>query len=411
MRSSLALERDSLSGGKTPGRVVMTDLNYDSCSARGIEMNEFSVSREGERRNVDVWVTQSSKYEGQKSELPCPVGKLSGDKVEFLHTQDMQPAKMLNGSSQSDDLVILDRNHQSFSIEVQQIAPSGKVEKPSSEQWSNRTRTKVLRSEQPSSGEIRSIDKVQFSHTQMGAENLHSVSPGKIVLPYPNQHSFSIRVQERSPGFQIEKRNAQQWVTQTTSYVEPLSQVPHASNRLPPAGKLQFHSTNNTEPANSLNGSSPGRIVIHDFNQDSSSIQVQEVVPPPTVKKSDTEEWKMQIRTLEELQSEAPGTVQLLHTYKTQPINTSDDVSAARANVAPGGYQHSFSIQRQDGKRYGEQLITQQSTTKFPVGETQFVHSDETQVITLDGSSGGSVVIPIQIDHISSPPNVEIRRA
>ncbi|KAJ7386489.1 hypothetical protein OS493_008623 [Desmophyllum pertusum] len=270
----------NIRSGSLPGRLVIPDYNQHSSTTR---VNEVIPAGKVDKRNADLWITQTTKREETRSELPRSIERLSEDKVKVLHTHNLQPVTTLDRSSPG-KIVIPDFNRQSFSVEVQGISPSQKVDKRSnSGQWSMRTSTQeVLRSGQPPPREIESAEKVQFSHAQIrqGIETLDTVSLGTIVIPDDsNQRSFSINVQERSPS-SPDTRNAQQWITQTTTNGEL------QSNKLPHAGRLQFDYTNDTQPAKTVVGAIPGRMIIADFNQDSSSMQVQEVVPPPTMKKT-----------------------------------------------------------------------------------------------------------------------------
>lgn len=406
---SVVTHEESLNtrNGRVPGKLVVHDFNEKNSLACENNVTESIPLRKGTRGNVDVWITQSNKYGEERSELRNSIGKLSGDKVKFLHTRDVQPAVTIDSSLQHGNRVTPDNSHhhQNVSFEVLRIVSSGKEQKPKS----TTTRTEVLRLEEPAARESRSADRVDFSLSQsgQGAERYESVSLGKIVIPDSKQHSFSVNIQQYSPGLETEKRNSQQWMTQTGTHGEPPSKLTHGSS-----GKVQAYSTY-TEAATALDGSTPGGVVIVDVHhsQDRSSSQVQEVIPPSTVKENNTEQWTTQIITHEGFQSEGPGTIQFLDNHKGHPITTSDSVSSANATVAPG-FQHSFSIQRQDGKHIDEELIQRQTTTRLRADEVQFVNSGEgQQVITLDGSSDGTVVIPIQIEHVLSPANVQIRNS
>ena len=406
---SVATHEESLNtrNGRVPGKPVVHDFNEKSSLAGENNVTESIPLRKGTRGNVDVCITQSNKYGEERSELPNSIGKLSGDKVKFLHARDVQPAVTIDSSLQHGNRVTPDNSHhhQNVSFEVLRIVSSGKEQKPKS----TTTRTEVLRLEEPAARESRSADRVDFSLSQsgQGAERYESVSLGKIVIPDSKQHSFSVNIQQYSPGLETEKRNSQQWMTQTGTHGEPPSKLTHGSS-----GKVQAYSTY-TEAATALDGSTAGGVVIVDVHhsQDRSSSQVQEVIPPLTVKENNTEQWTTQIITHEGFQSEGPGTIQFLDNHKGHPITTSDSVSSANATVAPG-FQHSFSIQRQDGKHIDEELIQRQTTTRLRADEVQFVNSGEgQQVITLDGSSDGTVVIPIQIEHVLSPANVQIRNS
>ena len=382
--------------GKVPGKLANSSA-WENNVTEGIPL------RKGTRRNVDVWITQSSKNGKERSELPSSIGKLSWDKETFPHTQDMQQAMMVDRSLQHVHRFTPENSHhhQTVSFEVQESASSGKEPKPKFEQRSTTTKTQVLRLEEPTVRKSRSAGRVEYSHSQdgQGAERFESASLGTIVIPDSKQHSFSVNIQQHNPGLETEKQNSQQCITQTRTHGEPPSKLTHRSG-----GKVQAYSTY-TEPATALDDSNLGGLVIVDVHQsqESSSSQVQEVIPHPTVKEKNTEQWRTQIMTHEGLQSEGPRTIQFLANHEGHPITTSDSVSSGNVTVVPG-YQHSFSIHapRQDGKHIDEELIQRQTTTRLRGG------GEEQQIITLDGSSNGTVVIPIQIDHASSTANVQV---
>ena len=400
-------ERSISGNGRLPGKLMVHNVKENNFLASENYVTEGISLRKGTGRNVDGWIAQSNKYGGERSERPSSIGRLSGDKVKFLYTQDVQPAIMVDNSLQHGHQVTPDVNyhHQKVSFDVQEISLPKKEQKPKIEQWTTTTRTRVLRLEEPAARESRSADRVELSRSQNGHgnERYESVSLGKLVIPDSNQHSFSVNIQQYSPGLETEKRNSQQWITETRTQEEPRSKLTRGSS-----GQVQAYSTY-TEPATALDGSTIGGVIVDvHHSQDSPSSQVQEVIPPPTVRKNNSEQWTTQIIADEGLQSERPGTIQFPDNHKGHPVSTSESVASANVTVAPG-FQHSFSIQRQDGKDIGEELIQRQTTTRLRSGEIQLANTGEGQeVITLDGSSDGTVVIPIQIEHVLSPANVQI---
>lgn len=405
-------ERQGLNSGngRMPGKLVVHNLKENNSLACENDGTDGIPLRKGTGRNADVWISQSNKYgETESSELPSSIGKLSEDKVKFLHTQGVQPAIMVDRSLQHGHQVTPDVNHhhQNVTVDGQEISFSRKEQKPKFEQWSTTTRPQVLRVDEPASREIRSAHRVELSRSQNGhgAERNESASFGKLVIPDSKQHSFSVNIQQYSPGLETEKQNSQQCITKPRTHEEPRLKISHGSS-----AKVQAYSTY-TEPATALDGSTLGGVVIVDVqhSEDSSPSQVQEVIPPPTVKKNNTEQWTTQIIAHEGWQSEGPGTIQFLANHEGHPVSTSESVSSANVTVAPG-FQHSFPIQRQDGEHSDEELIQRQTTTRLRTSEIQLANSGEgEQFITLDGSSDGTVVIPIQIEHVLSPAHVQIR--
>ena len=86
-----------------------------------------------------------------------------------------------------------------------------------------------------------------------------------------------------------------------------------------------FLHSQDTQPVKKLDAS-PGRLVIPDFNQHTSTIEVKELTPPPTkVEKRKTEEWITQVATQEEVRSELQANrladkVQFLHSQDCEEI-------------------------------------------------------------------------------------------
>ena len=172
---------------------------------------------------------------------------------------------------------------------------------------------------------------MQFLHSQdtQPVKNLDASSPGRLVIPDFNQHSSTIEVKELTPPpTKAEKRKPQEWITQVATQEEVRSEPPLQANRLS-ADKVQFLHSQDTQPVKKLDTSSPGRLVIPNFNQHSSTIEVKELSPPPTkAEKRKPQEWITQVATQEEVRSEPPlqanrlsaDKVQFLHSQDTQPV-------------------------------------------------------------------------------------------
>ena len=191
---------------------------------------------------------------------------------------------------------------------MQEVVPPPKVDKRKTEQWITQTITQdELRSELPPPPNKLSADKVQFLHTQeqQNVEKVNASSPGRLVIPEFTQHSSTIEVQEVSPPPKVEKLNAEQWIIQTTNQEELRSELPPPPNKLS-ADIVQFLHHQEQQSVEKVNVSSPGRLVIPEFSQHSSTTEVQEVVPPPKVEKRKIEQWIAQTIKQEELRSELP---------------------------------------------------------------------------------------------------------
>ena len=153
------------------------------------------------------------------------------------------------------------------------------------EEWIKQVATQEeVRSEPPLQANRLSADKVQFLHSQdtQPVKKLDASSPGRLVIPDFNQHSSTIEVKELSPPpTKAEKRKPQEWITQVATQEEVRSEPPLQANRLS-ADKVQFLHSQENQTVKKLDASSPGRLVIPDFNQHSSTIEVKELTPPPT---------------------------------------------------------------------------------------------------------------------------------
>ena len=292
----------------SPGRLVIPDFNQHSST---IEVKELSPPpTKLEKRKPEGWITQVATQEEVRSEPPLQANRLSADKVQFLHSQDTQPVKKLDASSPG-RLVIPDFNHHSSTIEVKELSPPPtKLEKRKPEEWITQVATQEeVRSEPPLQSNRLSADKVQFLHNQdtQPVKKLDASSPGRLVIPDFNQHSSTIEVKELSPPpTNLEKRKPEGWITQVATQEEVRSEPPLQANRLS-ADKVQFLHSQDTQPVKKLDASSPGRLVIPDFNQHSSTIEVKELSPPPTnLEKRKPEGWITQVATQEEVRSEPP---------------------------------------------------------------------------------------------------------
>ena len=241
---------------------------------------------------------------------------------ELHNHQDTKPWQKLDTSTPG-RLVIPDFNQHTSTIEVKELTPPPtKVEKRKTEEWITQVATQEeVRSEPPLQANRLSADKVQFLHSQdtQPVKKLDASSPGRLVIPDLNQHTSTIEVKELIPTpTKVEKRKTEEWITQVATQEEVRSEPPLQANRLS-ADKVQFLHSQDTQPVKKLDASSPGRLVIPDFNQHTSTIEVKELTPPPTkVEKRKTEEWITQVATQEEVRSERPLQANRLSADKVQ---------------------------------------------------------------------------------------------
>ena len=427
----------------SPGRLVIPDYNQDSSS---LKVQEVSPPPKVEKRKAtEEWITQTVKPVELRSELPPPTNKLSVHQLEFLQTQETQPATNVDGPSPG-RLVIPAFDQHSSTVEVQEKSPPPKVEKLKTEQWITQTiKQEELRSELPPPSNKLSADKVQFLNNQetQRVEKVNVPSPGRLVIPDYNQESSSLKVQEVSPPPKVEKRKAaEEWITQTVKPVELRSELPPPTNKLS-VHQLEFLQTQETQPATKVDGPSPGRLVIPAFDQHSSTVEVQEKPPPPKVEKLKTEQWITQTIKQEELRVELPPLTKKLSADKVQFLNNQETQRVEKVNVpSPGRLvipdynQDSSSLKVQEAspppkvekRKAAEEWITQTvkpvelrselppPTNKLSVHQLEFLQTQETQPATnVDGPSPGRLVIPafdqhsstVDVQEKSPPPKVE----
>ena len=426
-----------------PGELVIPNFNQESSS---VEEQKVSEPAEVEKRNVQEWITQSVKQEEVRSELPLsPPSKLSSGKMQFLHNQETQKVEKVHVTSPG-RLVIPDFNKESPSVEEDELPSPPKVDKINAEQWIMQTNKQdELRSELPPPTKKLSADKMQFLHNQdtQPTEKLHASSPGKLVIPNFHQESSSLEVQKVSKPPEVEKRNVEEWITQTVKQEEVRSELPLSPpSKLSPE-KMQFLTNQETEQVEKVHFSSPGRLVIPDFNKDSSSVEEDGMPSPPRVDKINAEQWITQTNKQDELRSELPPPTKKLSADKMHFVHYQETQRAAKLHVSSPGKlvianfnQESSSVEEQKvskpaevEKRNVQEWITQtvkqeevrselplSPPSKLSSEKMQFLHNQETQKVEkVHVTSPGRLVIPdfkkespsVEEDGLPSPPKVD----
>ena len=427
----------------SPGKLVIPNFHQESSS---VEVQKVSKPPEVEKRNVEEWITQTVKQEEVRSELPLsPPSKLSSEKMQFLHNQETEQVEKVHFSSPG-RLVIPDFNKDTSSVEEDGMPSPPRVDKINAEQWITQTNKQdELRSELPPPTKKLSADKMHFVHYQetQRAEKLHVSLPGKLVIPNFNQESSSVEEQKVSKPAQVEKRNVQEWITQTVKQEEVRSELPLSPPSKLSSEKMQFLHNQETQKVEKVHVTSPGRLVIPDFNKDSPSVEEDGLPSPPKVDKINAEQWIMQTNKQDELRSELPpptkklsaDKMQFLHNHDTQPSEKLH-VSSPGKLVIPNFHQESSSVEVQKvskppevEKRNVEEWITQtvkqeevrselplSPPSKLSSEKMQFLHNQETeQVEKVHFSSPGRLVIPdfnkdtssVEEDGMPSPPRVD----
>ena len=426
--------------GVSPGRIVIPDFEQHSSA---VEIQETVPPPKVDKRNQEQWITHTIKQEELRSELPPPVNKLPTDKVQFLQDQQTHRVDKANFSTPG-RIIIPDFSQDSSTLQTQQTSPPPKLDKRKAEEWiTHTTKHEELRSEPPPPTNKLSAHKVQFLQIQetQPATKVDGPSPGRLVIPNFEKQTSTFKADEKPPPPKAEKYHAEQWITTTTKQEELRSEIPAPANKLT-ADKLRFLQTQDTQPAAKADGVSPGRIVIPDFEQHSSAVEIQETVPPPKVDKRNQEQWITHTIKQEELRSELPPPVNKLPTDKVQFLQDQQTHRVDKANfstpgriIIPDFSQDSSTLQTQQtspppklDKRKAEEWITHTTkheelrseppppTNKLSAHKVQFLQIQETQPTTkVDGPSPGRLVIPhfekqtstFKADEKPPPPKAE----
>ncbi|CAH3116305.1 unnamed protein product, partial [Pocillopora meandrina] len=404
----------------SPGRLVIPDFNQSSFTT---EVKDIKPLPKVDKLKTERWATQVVTQEDVRSEQPSQANRLSADKMKFLHNQDTQPEKNLDKSSPG-RLVIPDFNQSTFTTEVKETKTSPKVDKLKTEEWwvTQVITQEEVRSEPPLQANRLSADKMQFLHNQdtQPEKKLDKSSPGRLVIPDFNQSTFTLEVKETKPSPKVDKLKTEEWLTQVVTQEEVRSEPPLQANRLS-ADKMQFLHNQDKQPEKNLDKSSPGRLVIPEFNQSTSTTDVKETKPSPKVDKLKTEEWVSQVLTQEEIRSEPPlqanklsaDKMQFLHNQDTQREKQLDKCSPGNLLI-PDFNQSTFTTEVKDTKpspkvdklkseEWATQVLTQEEVRAEPplqanrlsADKMQFLHNQATQPEKmLDKSSPGRLVIP-----------------
>ena len=428
----------------TPADKTIPDFSQDSST---LQTQQTSPPPKLDKRKAEEWITHTIKHEELRSEPPPPTNKLSAHKVQFLQTQETQPATKVDGPSPG-RLVIPDFEKQTSTFKVDEKPPPPKTEKLHAEQWITTTiRQEDLRSEMPAPANKLTADKLHFLQKQdtQPAAKADGVSPGRLVIPDFEQHSSTVEVQETVPSPKVDKRNAERWITHTFKQEELRSELPPPVNKLP-TDKVQFLQDQETQRVDKANFSTPGRIIIPDFSQDSSTLQTQQTSPPPKLDKRKAEEWITHTIKHEELRSEPPPPtnklsahkVQFLQTQETQPATKVDGPSPGRLVIPDFEKQTStFKVDEKPPPPKTEKLHAEQWITttirqedlrsempapanKLTADKLHFLQKQDTQpAAKADGVSPGRLVIPdfeqhsstVEVQETVPSPKVDKRNA
>ena len=191
--------------------------------------------------------------------------------MQFLQIQETQQATKVDGP-------IPHFEKQISTFNVDEKPPPPKAEKVHAEQWiTTSIKQEGLRSEMPAAAKKLTADKLQFRQTQDShfAAKADGGSPGRLVIPDFKQHSVPVEGQETVSYSKVDKRIAEWWLTHTIKQEELRSELPPSVNKLP-TKNLLFLEDQETQTVEKANFFTPGKKIIPDFNQDSSSSQRRE---------------------------------------------------------------------------------------------------------------------------------------
>ena len=157
---------------------------------------------------------------------------------------------------------------------------------------------------------------------------------------------------------------------------------------------MQFLHNQDTQPEKKLDKSSPGRLVIPDFNQCTFTTEVKDIKPSPKGDKLKTEEWVSQVVTQEEVRSESPLQTNRLSADKTQFIDSQDTES--KKNLDSSSNQLSRLVK----SRYEEE------TYSTHVRNESFFSSKNYFIKDTHSTNGGNALSSEMVRNMKSPKNV-----
>ncbi|XP_022783209.1 uncharacterized protein LOC111324008 [Stylophora pistillata] len=402
----------------SPGRLVIPDFNQATFTT---DVTDHKPSPKVDKLKSEQWLTQVVTQEEVRSDPSVQAKRLSADKMQFLQEQETQPEKMRDKSS-SGRLVIPDFNQATFTTDVKEHQPSPKVDKLKSEQWLTQVVSQEDVSSDPSVKAKRlSADKMQFLQGQetQPEKMRDKSSPGRLLIPVFNQTTLTTEVKEDKPSPKVEKLKTQEWVTHVVTQEEVRSEQLLQANRLS-ADKMQFLQSQDTQPEKSLDKSSPGRLVIPDFNQATFTSDVTDHKPSPKVDKLKTEQWVTQVVTKDKGRSDpsvqakrlSADKMQFLQSQHTQPEKSLEKSSPGRL-VIPDFNQATFTtdvtehksspkVDKLKSEQWVTQVVTQEVRSDPSVrakrlsgDKMQFLQGQDTEPEKkLDKSSPDRLVIP-----------------
>ncbi|XP_068725795.1 titin homolog [Montipora capricornis] len=417
-----------------PGKIVIPDFNQESSSKK--EQPPLKIPA---KLNAEQWITTTIKQADQRSDLPSPTKKLSIEKMQFLQGQEVQRDDNV-GVSRPGKLVIPDLTQESSVVQVKSASPPPKQR--IAEQCITQTTKQEVESDLPFSVEKVSLEKIESTQDQQSDKVDYGkiAFPGKLIIPDFSEKNRSPATQEQPQSLKVNKINAEQWITQTIQHEVPKTEELPQTNKLS-VEKMQFLQNKETEKMETAYVSSPGKVLIPDFNLKGSCNKDEEILPPSQPKSNNTEEWITPVTKQEEVQQEPALASPKFSVEKIQFPDKHEEEGNDRPHKSPPGKivipdfnQESSSKKEQPplkipAKLNAEQWITttikqadQRSdlpspTKKLSIEKMQFLQGQEVQRDDNVGvSRPGKLVIPdltqessvVQVKSASPPPKQRI---
>ncbi|XP_015748204.1 PREDICTED: uncharacterized protein LOC107328003 [Acropora digitifera] len=420
-----ALDKDK-PPSSMPGKLVIPDFNQDSYSTK---VQEQPPPREPAKLNTELWITPTIKEVEHKADLQSPTKKLSMDKLRFLQGQEATIEE--KPLSRPGKLVIPDFNQESSNVEGQTLPVPSKEQTKISAQWiTNVIEEEEVQAEPSLPGSQFSVGKIQFTDNTgaLDKDKPPSSMPGKLVIPDFNQDSYSTKVQEQPPPREPAKLNTELWITPTIKEVEHKADLQSPTKKLS-MDKLRFlqgqEATIEEKPL-----SRPGKLVIPDFNQESSNVEGQTLPVPSKEQTKISAQWITNVIEEEEVQAEPslPGSQfsvgKIQFTDNTGALDKDKPPSSMPGKlVIPDFNQDSYStkVQEQPPPREPAKLNTelwitptikevehkadlQSPTKKLSMDKLRFLQGQEATIEEKPLSRPGKLVIP---DFNQESSNVE----
>ncbi|XP_029189500.2 LOW QUALITY PROTEIN: uncharacterized protein LOC114956528 [Acropora millepora] len=420
-----ALDKDK-PPSSMPGKLVIPDFNQDSYSTKA---QEQPPPREPAKLNTELWITPTIKEVEHKADLQSPTKKLSMDKLRFLQGQEATIEE--KPLSRPGKLVIPDFNQESSNVEGQTLPVPSKEQTKISAQWiTNVIEEEEVQAEPSLPGSQFSVGKIQFTDNTgaLDKDKPPSSMPGKLVIPDFNQDSYSTKAQEQPPPPEPAKLNTELWITPTIKEVEHKADLQSPTKKLS-MDKLRFlqgqEATIEEKPL-----SRPGKLVIPDFNQESSNVEGQTLPVPSKEQTKISAQWITNVIEEEEVQAEPslPGSQfsvgKIQFTDNTGALDKDKPPSSMPGKlVIPDFNQDSYStkVQEQPPPREPAKLNTelwitptikevehkadlQSPTKKLSMNKLRFLQGQEATIEEKPLSRPGKLVIP---DFNQESSNVE----